>query len=443
MQNTSAWLQKYDLPVPRYTSYPAAPHFTSEFGPDAFSGELARIEERSPLSLYVHVPFCRSLCWYCGCNMKVANNTATMMAYAAAVQREIELAATHIAARHKVESIHFGGGTPTWGPRAGREAVTRAIRTQFDVAPDAEFSVEADPRTLDGEIADELAALGVNRVSIGVQDFDTPVQEAINRIQPFSVVERGVKELRRAGLRDLNIDLIYGLPLQTPETVARTIELAIGLAPQRIALFGYAHVPWMKKHQKLVERLPLPDAAQRLALFTAAQDTLTAHGFVQIGIDHFAAPDDKMARAAAEGTLNRNFQGYTTDTSPALLGFGASAISALSTSYAQNDPGIDSYMDAVGNGRLATVRGRHLTGEDVRRREIIMNLMCNARCTVGSDLAAQAAPALAPLLADGLCRWENGQDLAMTDEGKPWVRVVAACFDSYHAPGAARHARAV
>ncbi len=443
MENTSAWLQKYDLPVPRYTSYPAAPHFTTDFGPEAFSAQLAKIETRSPLSLYAHFPFCRSLCWYCGCNMKVASNSGAMMAYAAAVRREIELTAARIPARHKVDSIHFGGGTPTWGPRAGREAVAQAIRAQFDVVPDAEFSVEADPRTLDGEIADELAALGVNRVSIGVQDFDTPVQEAINRIQPFSVVERGVMELRRAGLRDLNIDLIYGLPLQTPETVARTIELALSLAPQRIALFGYAHVPWMKKHQKLVERSPLPDAAQRLALFSAAQNTLTAHGFVQIGIDHFAAPDDKMARAAADGTLHRNFQGYTTDTSPTLLGFGASAISALPMSYAQNDPGIESYMEAVESGRLATVRGRHLTGEDVRRREIIMNLMCNARCTISPDIAAQAAPALAPLLDDGLCRWEDGHDLAMTDAGKPWVRVVAACFDSYHAPGAARHARAV
>ncbi|MCA0201185.1 MAG: oxygen-independent coproporphyrinogen III oxidase [Proteobacteria bacterium] len=443
MENTSAWLKKYDLPVPRYTSYPAAPHFTFDFGSEAFATALAGIETQAPLSLYIHFPFCRSLCWYCGCNMKVANDSGAMMPYATAVRREIEMVAALIPGRKKVDSIHFGGGTPTWGPRAGREAVTQALRAQFDLAPDTDFSVEADPRTLDGEIADELAALGVNRVSIGVQDFDAPVQEAINRIQPFSVVERGVMALRRAGLRDLNIDLIYGLPLQTPETVARTIELAISLTPQRIALFGYAHVPWMKKHQKLVERLPLPDAAQRLALFSAAQKTLTEHGFVQIGIDHFAAPDDKMARAAANGTLNRNFQGYTTDTSPTLLGFGASAISALPMSYAQNDPGIESYIDTIASGRLATVRGRHLTAEDARRREIIMNLMCNARCTISPDIAVQAAPALAPLVEDGLCRWENRNDLVMTDEGKPWVRVVAACFDSYHAPSTARHARAV
>lgn len=443
MDKTKAWLRKYDLPVPRYTSYPAAPHFTADFGPEAFAAQLARIEEGSPLSLYVHFPFCRSLCWYCGCNMKVARDSDAMMSYAAAVCREIELAAACIPSRQKVDSIHFGGGTPTWGPRAGREAVMRAIHERFEVAPDAEFSVEADPRTLNAEIADELADLGVNRVSIGVQDFDTPVQEAINRIQPFPVVERGVAQLRRAGIRDLNIDLIYGLPLQTPDSIARTVELAASLSPQRIALFGYAHVPWMKKHQRLVERSPLPDAEQRLALFAAAQNALMKHGFVQIGIDHFAAPDDKMARALAAGTLNRNFQGYTTDTSPVLLGFGASAISALPMSYAQNDPSIESYMTAVESGRFATVRGRHLTREDLRRRDIIMSLMCNARCAVSPDIAALAASALAPLVEDGLCRWEQGQNLAMTEDGKPWVRVVAACFDSYHAPGAARHARAV
>lgn len=443
MQSTTAWLRKYDLPVPRYTSYPAAPHFTADFGAEAFANELGRIPARAPLSLYAHFPFCRSLCWYCGCNMKVARKPEAMMAYAMAMCREIELTAACLPARQKVDSIHFGGGTPTWGPREGRKAVTDAILNHFDLSPEAEFSVEADPRTLSAEIADELAELGVNRISIGVQDFDTPVQEAINRIQPFAMVERGVADLRRAGIRDLNVDLIYGLPLQTPDTITRTIEHAASLSPQRIALFGYAHVPWMKKHQKLVERSPLPNAEERLALFNAAQETLAKLGFVQIGLDHFAAPGDKMAIAAADGTLNRNFQGYTTDNSPVLLGFGASAISALPSSYAQNDPSIEGYIDTVRRGRLPTVRGRRLTGDDVRRREIIMDLMCNARCAVSEDLAALAAPALTPLVEDGLCRWEDGQRLTMTEAGKPWVRVVAACFDAYHAPSATRHARAV
>lgn len=443
MERTSRWLHKYDLPVPRYTSYPAAPHFTADFGPDAFAAQLAQIDAASPVSVYVHFPFCRSLCWYCGCNMKVARDPNIMMSYASAVCREIELAAASIPFRARVDSIHFGGGTPTWGPRAGREAITRAILENFDLAPGAEFAAEADPRTLDTEIAEELAALGVNRVSIGVQDFDKPVQEVINRIQPFSMVARGVADLRGAGIQDLNIDLIYGLPLQTPEGIVRTIENALSLSPQRIALFGYAHVPWMKKHQKLVERSPLPNAQERLTLFAAAKDTLIKHGFVQIGLDHFAAPDDKMAQAAAAGILNRNFQGYTTDRSSALLGFGASAISTLPKSYAQNDPAIEGYIAAVESGRLATVRGRHLSRDDIRRREIIMDLMCQGNCTVAPDLAALVAPDLAPLIDDGLCRWEEGERLVMTEEGKPWVRVVASCFDAYHAPSAARHAKAV
>lgn len=443
MATTTHLLRTYDIPVPRYTSYPTAPHFTAGYGPKDFAEQIAEIGDQSAVSVYVHLPFCRSLCWYCGCNMKVAHSVDAMAAYDDAVCREIGLASAHLGRRQRASSVHFGGGTPTWGPRDGRAAIMRAIHEAFIITGDAEIAVEVDPRTMTEELAWELAGLGVNRVSLGVQDFDAKVQEAINRVQPYEVVERAVNALRRVGIDRINLDLMYGLPLQTAESVAETVDLALQLAPHRIALFGYAHVPWMKKHQKLLERHPLPNAEERYALFAAAQTRILAHGFVQIGLDHFAAPSDELAKAAARNTLHRNFQGYSTDTSETILGFGASAISALPTGYAQNDAGIETYKAAINGGNFATVRGRMLTAEDLRRRTLIMDLMCRYAVAVPPDLAESAGPALAPMLQDGICVWENGGVLRMTAKGRPWVRVVAACFDAYYQPTALRHARAV
>ena len=443
MNKTSYLLRAYDLSVPRYTSYPTAPHFTPSYGPEEFAAELAAIPEADEVSIYVHMPFCQSLCWYCGCNMKVARNADTMLAYDNAVCREIALVSARLGRRQKASSIHFGGGTPTWGPREGRAAIMSAIREAFSVKADAEIAVEVDPRTLTKEVAWELAGLGVTRVSLGVQDFDAAVQEAINRVQPFGVVEHAVSLLRRVGIEHINLDLMYGLPLQTKDSVDRTVDLAMHLNPQRIALFGYAHVPWMKKHQQLLERNPLPTARERYDLFCTAQKRILARGFVQIGIDHFAAASDSLARAAACGSVARNFQGYTATDSPLILGFGVSAISALPGSYAQNDASLEGYMAAISDGELATVRGRNLNADDLRRRALIMELMCNFAVAVPPDLAEAVAPSLSPLLKDGLCVWENGSTLKMTGEGRPWVRVAAACFDAYHQPNASRHARAV
>lgn len=443
MNMTRAWLKTYDLAVPRYTSYPTAPHFTATFGASSLADHLAQIPSDSILSLYIHMPFCKSLCWYCGCNMKVSRNVEDMLAYSQTVCREISLVGARLNTRLKVGNIHFGGGTPTWGPHEGRAAIMNAIRTAFDVKTDADIAFEADPRSVSDDVALELADLGVNRVSLGVQDFDPGVQTAINRVQSFDVVERAALGLRKAGITNINLDLMYGLPLQTDQTIAHTIGLAMQLAPRRVALFGYAHVPWMKKHQRLLEREPLPNTEQRFALFCTAREKLLDSGFAPIGIDHFAAPDDSMALAAMSGTLRRNFQGYTTDSSPIVLGFGASAISALPMSYAQNDAGLVAYAAAINEGNFATVRGRALSRNDMLRRDVIMSLMCHFRAHVPQDIAESAATALDPLLRDSLCRWEDSGELVMTPAATPWVRVLAACFDEYHVPNAGRHARAV
>lgn len=443
MDNTSYLLRAYDLPVPRYTSYPTAPHFTPDYGPEEFAAQIAAIPATSDISIYVHMPFCQSLCWYCGCNMKVARNVETMAAYTNAVCQEIGLMSARLGRRQKVSFVHFGGGTPTWGPREGRAAIMGAIRAAFSLNADVEIAVEADPRTMTEDLAWELAGLGVSRVSLGVQDFDSAVQEAINRIQPYAVVEHAVGMLRRVGIEHINLDLMYGLPLQTVDSVAQTVDLAMQLDPQRIALFGYAHVPWMKKHQQLLERNVLPTAEERYRLFKAAQERILARGFVQVGLDHFADPSDDLARAATRNAVARNFQGYTTDASQVLLGFGVSAISALTAGYAQNDASLEGYITAISGGRLATARGRALTRDDLRRRALIMELMCRYAVVVPPDLAETAAASLSPLLKDGLCVWENGNTLKVTTEGRPWVRVVAACFDAYYQPASLRHARAV
>lgn len=371
-----------------------------------------------------------------------------MRAYAEAVCREILTAATTIGKKITVESIHFGGGTPTWGPREGLSAIVQTLRANFDVSADAEIAFEIDPRTVTPDLAAFLAGLGVNRVSLGVQDFDPLVQEAINRPQPFEQVERVVDDLRAAGITRINMDLMYGLPLQTEEGIVKNVELALALSPQRIALFGYAHVPWMKKHQQLLEKHAIPEHAERFAQFTAAQHQLKRHGFEQIGIDHFAHPSDELAKAVRGGALYRNFQGYTTDTASSILGFGMSAISSLPQGYAQNAPDLKEYMNVVAEGALPIVRGRTLTEDDRRRRALITNLMCYFKVHVPNDLYEDSAAKLAELEGDGIVAWDEkplgeGRMLYMTEQGRPWVRVAAACFDAYFKLAAARHARAV
>jgi len=443
MYPTASLTQKYDVPVPRYTSYPTAPHFTSQYTASTYAQQLGELCGDVPISVYVHMPFCKSLCWYCGCNMRVAHKMPAIREYANTICREVEIAAVASGKRLTVGNIHFGGGTPTWGPREGLAAIIEALRKNFDVRADAEIAMEIDPRTLTPELSKYLAALGVNRVSLGVQDFDPTVQIAINRYQPFDQVRLGVEDLRAVGIEHINIDLIYGLPLQTREKIIRTMDMAIALTPQRVALFGYAHVPWMKKHQRLLEKNPIPDSGQRFELFAAAQARIKSYGFEQIGIDHFAHPNDNLAQALRAHTLHRNFQGYTTDAAPVLLGFGTSAISSLRQAYAQNETDVAKYMGIVAAGTLPTVRGRTLTDDDLRRRALITDLMCYFSACIPEDLGRQCAPTLSELEGDGLITWREPGMLHMTEQGRPWVRVVAACFDTYFQPAPARHARAV
>ncbi len=360
-------LARYDRPVPRYTSYPTAPHFHAGIGPDAYRSWLAELPEDTRLSLYLHVPFCQQLCWYCGCHTTVARRYQPVTEYLDLLLAELDLVGAALGGRGPVSHVHFGGGTPTMIAPDDLRTLGERLRARFDILSDAEFAVEIDPRRLTRETVDALAAIGVNRASLGVQDVNPEVQRAINRWQPFTVVERVVDRLRDAGISGINFDLMYGLPRQTVGGVLQSVEAALRLRPARVALFGYAHVPWMKRHQRLIDESALPGPPERAAQFEAASARLGDAGYVAIGLDHFALPDDSLALALRHGRLRRNFQGYTTDTAPALLGFGASAIGSMPQGYVQNAVPMPAYRDAIRAGRLATARGIALANEDRAR----------------------------------------------------------------------------
>ena len=437
-------LARYDRLVPRYTSYPTAPHFHAAIGPDDYCSWLAKLPGDTRLSLYLHVPFCHALCWYCGCHTTVARRHRPVADYLDLLLAELDLIGTALGSGRPVSHVHFGGGTPTMIAPDDLRTLGERLRERFEVLSEAEFAVEIDPRRLRRETVDALAAIGVNRASLGVQDVNFEVQRAINRRQPFSVVERAVDRLRGAGISGINFDLMYGLPHQTVGRVLQSVEAALRLRPARVALFGYAHVPWMKRHQRLIDESALPGSLERAAQFEAAADRLANAGYVAIGLDHFALPDDSLALALRQGRLRRNFQGYTTDTAPALLGFGASAIGSLPQGYVQNTVPIPAYRDAIRTGRLATKRGIALTDEDRARRSVIERLMCNLAADLDGSAGWFAAEleALKPFVADGLVSVESGS-IRIRSEGRALVRTVCAVFDAYLDRGAARYARAV
>jgi oxygen-independent coproporphyrinogen-3 oxidase len=350
-----------------------------------------------------------------------------------------------------VNHIHFGGGSPTLLTPADFARSLAAIRDDYNVALDADIAVELDPRTADEAYVIAMAKAGVTRASVGVQDFDPRVQKAINRIQPYEVTARVIGWLRAHGVSAINMDLCYGLPWQTVESLLDTVDKAAGLRPARIALFGYAHVPWMKPHQKLIPEASLPGIAERWAQYEAATARLAGHGDVAIGLDHFALPSDPMAQACGDGSLHRNFQGYTTDAAPVLIGLGASAIGALPQGYVANELDIGRYKARVREGELPIARGVAVSGDDKLRRAVIERLMCDMSVDLDEVAAFHGATAdafaaeldlLAPLEADGLVT-RDGHRLVMTPEGRPLVRAVCAVFDSYLARGTARHSSAV
>ncbi len=437
--------------VPRYTSYPTAPHFGDGVDGALYASWLAGLGDEAPVSLYLHVPYCRAICHYCGCHTKAALKDDPVIDYARGLVAEIALVRAAIGRRLRVGHIHWGGGTPSLLPIPSFRAVVAALREAFEILPTAEHAMELDPRTVTPELAAALAEAGITRASLGVQDFDEAVQVAIGRIQPIETVTAAVDALRGAGIAAINFDLMYGLPHQTAATIRRTIELAHGFSPSRIALFGYAHVPWFKKHQRLIDEAALPGATERIALERTARAALADYGYEPIGLDHFALPNDDMAIAAKSGDLHRNFQGYTTDTCDTLIGFGASSIGQTAFGFVQNDPDIGRWRRAIEKGNLPIAKGKAVDDDDRLRAAIIERIMCDyavdldAVCAahgVTTDAVADAFERLEEPARDGLVAID-GHRLTVSEAGKPLVRIVAAAFDVYLARAAARHSVAV
>ena len=437
--------------VPRYTSYPTAPHFSKDFSAKSYADWLIALPAQDPISLYLHVPFCRELCWYCGCNMKLAKRDEPVAAYAKTLVKEVELLAQHLPNRMEISHLHWGGGTPTALVPDDLSRAMDAVHTHFDITDQAEVAIESDPRTLTDEMIRRIGELGFTRASFGVQEFDQRVQKAINRVQPPDMVRHSVEGLRDAGVSGINFDLIYGLPHQTVDTLLNTIDLCVGMQPDRIALFGYAHVPWMAKKQRLIDEAALPDTSERLLQSQVAAKALIAAGYVAIGLDHFALPTDNMAYAASTGVLRRNFQGYTTDQANTMLGLGSTSIGRTPFGYVQNLSGTGAWTRAVEGGELSVGKGVAFSDDDTLRGKVIEKIMCSGTINldeIAADFGAKDdwynahEPDLAQLKADGLIKMQEGQ-LSVTSKGQAVVRVVAAVFDTYLVEKPTRHAAAV
>lgn len=451
-------IRRYDVSGPRYTSYPTAPQFHAGFGEAELRAE-ARASNEDPiprdLSLYVHVPFCLSPCFYCGCTRVITRDRAQGEHYLARLYREIEQTALLFDRDREVVQLHFGGGTPNFLDAQQMQDLLQVLGRHFNLsnAASREFGIEMDPRSVDAEYVRALAGLGFNRLSVGIQDFDPAVQVAVNRVQSVADTATLLEAARGAGFRSLSVDLIYGLPLQTPQTFARTLEQVIALAPDRIAAYSYAHLPQLFKAQRRIEAGDLPDAATKLALLGLTVDTLTAAGYVYIGMDHFARPLDELARAQRAGTLQRNFQGYSTHAECDIIGLGMSSISRVGDAYYQNAKGIVGYYAALDAGRLPVARGLTLNADDRLRRALINALMCQGELDIDDFAArhaidfrsyfADALHALQAFEADGLVQWQ-GAHLCITARGRLLTRQVAMLFDAYlDAARSTRYSRAI
>jgi oxygen-independent coproporphyrinogen-3 oxidase len=454
-----ALLARCDQPGPRYTSYPSAPQFTPAFTEADFRRHAAASNEDPiprDLSLYVHVPYCFSPCFYCGCNRVITRDFGRAAPYVERVIREAERVAPLFDRTRQVVQLHFGGGTPNFLTAGLLGELVGSLGRYFHLSQSRgrDFSIELDPRLVrPGDIA-AYAGIGFNRASLGVQDFDRAVQLAINREQSVEQTLAVIDECRAAGFRSVNVDLIYGLPLQTPVGFARTLDIALEARPDRIAIYGYAHMPEMFKPQRQIKPAELPDAAARVELLATAIDKLTGAGYLHIGLDHFALPEDDLARALAEGSLHRNFMGYTTHADCDLIGLGVSAISHVGDSYSQSPRKLAEWEIAVDQGRIPVWRGIELGDDDVVRADVIQQIMCRGEVDrrrvegrYGLDFDAYFADALArlaPLAADGLVELDDAR-IAVTSRGRLLLRMIAMCFDRYlHAQGERpRHSRVV
>lgn len=439
--------EMFSAKVPRYTSYPTAPHFHAGIDAGTYEEWLGSVSRDEPLSLYVHIPFCDTLCWFCGCHTTAVTTYKPVTDYCDLLLQEMALVSRALQARRAVSHVHWGGGSPTMLQVPEILRINEAIRAQFDILPDAEFGIEIDPRGLEPNTVQALKTAGVTRASIGLQDCDPKVQRAINRIQSDAETADAVFLLRDRGITNLNIDLVYGLPHQSLRSWETTLDFALRLDPDRLAVFGYAHMPQFKKHQALIPQSALPDIELRFELAELARRVLCAHGYAAVGLDHFARPHDPLAQAAATGNMTRNFQGYSTDRASALVGLGASAIGSLPNGYVQNLVTVPSYRSALARGELPVARGVALSKDDRLRRAIIERLMCQLEVDLGRVAAefdasdadfSGALERLAPMARDGVVSFDQGK-LVIAPAWRSATRLVCAAFDQYLARGPARH----
>ena len=444
-------IAKYDGRAPRYTSYPTAVQFTPQVDAATYRGWLAALPLTDPVSIYLHIPFCARLCWYCGCNTRAVNRHEPVSDYVQHLIIEAERLQGALPGRLPANAIHLGGGTPNMLAPEEMDVIFGALRRIFDVTPDAEIAAELDPAVLSRDWVRAAASHGLSRASLGVQNLAPQVQAAVNRQESFEEIAQCVAWLREFGIGSINLDLMYGLPHQTTANTLSTVDQIVTLRPERIALFGYAHVPWMKAHQQLIDENALPGAAARLDQSEAAAERLVSEGYVRIGLDHFALPTDSLVVAQREGRLRRNFQGYTTDSAQTLLGLGASSIGSLPQGLVQNIAQELPWRAAVVAGDLPIARGVVVTDEDRFRGEIIERLMCDLAVDLGAvcDRHGRTLAGLADELSDlrafaddGLVAIQEGR-LTVTDLGRLVVRSVCAVFDTYFAPEAGRHSKAL
>jgi oxygen-independent coproporphyrinogen III oxidase len=439
-------LARFDVPGPRYTSYPTADRFVEAFGPAEYRQALAHRASAGPvggvlpLSIYVHVPFCESVCYYCACNKVVTRQHERAREYLAALEREIELHVQALGSGQPVSQLHLGGGSPTFLRDAELDRLMLALHRAFNLQPQAEVSIEVDPRTVDAARLQRLAGMGFNRISFGVQDFDPEVQKAVHRIQPFESVRELLLHARQIGFDSINADLIYGLPRQTEASFARTIQQIGGLRPERISVYAYAHLPSRFKPQRRIHEAELPPAAARVAMLRSAITGFQGMGYSHVGMDHFALPDDPLAVAKRQGRLHRNFQGYSTQADCDLVGLGVSAIGRIGACYSQNSKTLSEYYDALNQHQFPVARGLALNRDDLMRRTVIMALMCQGRVDFESvelahlermrDYFGSELARLQPLADEGLIEIERDA-IQLTALGWYFVRAIAMVFDRY------------
>ncbi|CUH68142.1 Oxygen-independent coproporphyrinogen-III oxidase [Thalassovita gelatinovora] len=433
-----AKLGLFDAKVPRYTSYPTAPHFSGNVDAEKFSQWIKEIEPDSEISLYVHVPFCRRLCWFCACRTQGTQSDSPVIAYLETLKAELALLKNVLPRGVKLSRLHWGGGTPTLLSPSMMRDLAGAIADVAPFAEGAEFSVEIDPNEIDDARLTVLAAAGMNRASIGVQDFDDEIQQTIGRIQGYDVTRDAIEAIRAHGIDSVNADILFGLPHQSRERITESVQKLLSLNPDRVALYGYAHVPWMAKRQQLIPSDALPTPQERLELFETARSLFLWDNYVEIGIDHFATREDSLAVAQKAGKLRRNFQGYTDDRSQVLIGVGASSISRFPQGYAQNHPSTGAHTAAIRDGRFSTARGHVFSADDKLRGRIIEMLMCNF--AIDSEELLDCYDVSRAQLEDMVTKAETsfpgilnrqGLDISIPAKARPLTRIIARSFDAY------------